>query len=247
MDPAGKGVVVAGGAGNLGRAIVAAMSASGAKVGVIDADPHGAARIGDPAVTYVRADAAAESDVAEAVGQLVERLGSVSVLVNCTGLIHSEPLINLLGAGERRHRLSTWEAVVRSNLTATFLISAHVAEHMATARTKGVIVNFSSFAAGGNPGQSAYAASKAGIEALTRVWSRELGPHGIRVVAIAPGFVDTPSTRAAMTDEVLTDWRRRTPLRRLAKTDEIVSTVAFAIANDFLTGRTLQIDGGLGV
>jgi len=108
-----------------------------------------------------------------------------------------------------------------------------------------VIVNFSSIAASGNPGQSAYAAAKAGIEAMTTVWARELGPLGIRAVAIAPGFVATPSTDAAMNPDALADLKRRTPLLRLARPAEITSAVLFAIENDFLTGTTIAVDGGL--
>ncbi len=144
--------------------------------------------------------------------------------------------MNLLAPKQKRHLLENWDRVIRSNLTATFLLSSHVAEAMATSRTKGVIINFSSVSAAGNPGQSAYAAAKAGIEALTSVWAKELGPLGVRVVTIAPGFVDTPSTRTALPDDSLKEWARRTPLRRLAKADEIAGAVMFAIENDYLTG-----------
>lgn len=146
---------------------------------------------------------------------------------------------------QRRHRISTWDATIRSNLTVTFVLGAHVAESMASTRTKGVIINFSSIAAAGNPGQSAYSAAKAGIEAMTTVWARELGPLGIRAVTIAPGFVATASTDAAMSESALSEIKRRTPLLRLAKAQEIASAVDFAIANDFLTGTTIAVNGGL--
>jgi 3-oxoacyl-[acyl-carrier protein] reductase len=145
----------------------------------------------------------------------------------------------------RRHRIETWESTIRSNLTATFVLTSHVAEHMAANRTKGVIVNISSISASGNPGQTAYSAAKAGVEAMTSVWARELGPLGIRSVAIAPGFVATPSTDAAMSADALAELRRRTPLLRLGKPEEIAAAVAFAIDNDFLTGTTIAVDGGL--
>lgn len=80
---------------------------------------------------------------------------------------------------------------------------------------------------------------------MSKVWARELGPLGIRSVAIAPGFVATESTRAALPDTALADLKRRTPLLRLGKPAEVASAVAFAIENDFLTGTTLAIDGGL--
>jgi 3-oxoacyl-[acyl-carrier protein] reductase len=160
-------------------------------------------------------------------------------------LIHSEPLLNLMDTATKRHRIQTWEATIRSNLTATFVTTSVIAEHMALSRTKGVIVNFSSIAASGNPGQTAYAAAKAGVEAMTGVWARELGPLGIRAVAIAPGFVLTESTKAAMSDDALAELKRRTPILRLGKPAEIASAVLFAIENDFVTGTTIAVDGGL--
>ena len=247
MELAGKGIVVAGGAGSIGQAVIAILRDRGARLVAIDNDPAGENRLGTSEVAYIRADAADDASVAGAVAAAVAHLGKIHALVNCTGTIHSEPLVNLLNPAHRRHALKTWDAVIRNNLTSTFLVSGYVAEHMATSRTKGVIVNFSSIAAAGNPGQTAYAAAKAGIEAMTAVWARELGPLGIRVVAIAPGFVDTPSTHAALSDALIKEWAHRTPLRRLATADEIASTVAFAIENTFLTGRTIHVDGGLTV
>lgn len=245
MDPSGKGIIVAGGAGNLGRVIAGALCRRGAQVAIIDSDAAGAKKVADLEVMYVQADAGDEVSVGRAIADVAAKLHSVDALINCIGTIHSEPLLNLLNKEQRRHRRDTWDKVIYSNLTATFMLSAHVAEHMALARTKGVIVNFSSVSASGNPGQSAYAAAKAGIEALTVVWARELGPLGIRVVAIAPGFVETESTRSALSEALLKDSIRRTPLGRLASPDEVATTVIFVLENDFVTGRTIAIDGGV--
>lgn len=245
MDPNGKGIIVAGGAGHLGRAIAAALCRRGAQVAIIDNDAHGAEKIATLEVTYVRADAGDDASAGRAIANVAAKLHRIDALINCTGSIHSEPLINLLNKEQRRHRRDTWDKVIYSNLTATFTLTARVVEHMALARTKGVIVNFSSVSAAGNPGQSAYSAAKAGIEALTVVWARELGPLGIRVVAIAPGFVETGSTRKALSEASLKDCIRRTPLGRLAAPDEIATSVIFVLENDFLTGRTIAIDGGV--
>ena len=83
------------------------------------------------------------------------------------------------------------------------------------------------------------------VGAMTVAWARELGPLGIRTVAVAPGFVDVASTHAAVNEKALADLKSRTPLRRLAASQEIASAVAFAIENDFLTGAVLHVDGGL--
>jgi 3-oxoacyl-[acyl-carrier protein] reductase len=116
---------------------------------------------------------------------------------------------------------------------------------MVRARTKGVVVSLTSVCAKGNAGQSAYSAAKAGVEALTRVWAKELGPLGLRFVAVAPGYIDTPSTRSAVPDEILDTLKRETPLRRLGHPEHVAQAIRFAIENDMLTATTLEVDGGL--
>lgn len=242
MDVRDKTAVIAGGSGNLGSAIVGALLERGARIASIDARPPDSA---PENVLTLSADLADGRDVAKALEAAVGQYGNIAVLVNCAGLIHSEPLVSLANPQQRRHGIDTWNSVIRSNLTAAFVVSSHVAEHMASVRSKGVIINFSSIAACGNPGQTAYSAAKAGVEAMTAVWARELGPLGIRAVAIAPGFVATASTQAAMPESALADIKRRTPLLRLAKPAEIASAVLFAIENDFISGTTIALDGGL--
>lgn len=234
--------MVAGGLGNLGRSVVSLLRERGARVVVVDAKAEAGQE--DDAVY---ADLSDDASFASALATAVDRCGRIWAFVNCSGLIHSEPLVSLTNSEQPRHRIETWNEAIRCNLTATFVPGARIAEHMAATRTRGVIVNFSSIAASGNPGQTAYSAAKAGVEAMTRVWSRELGPLGIRVVAIAPGFVSTASTEAAMSDALLADIKRRTPLLRLAKPEEISSAVAFAIENDFVTGTTIAVDGALAI
>lgn len=239
MDVRERSIVVAGGAGSLGSFIASDLRTRGARVIILDARESSV-----PDIPSFALDITDDDAVVTALKNIVGTHGKISALINCAGLIHSEPLINLMSA-ERTHRIETWDATIRSNLTAAFVLGARVAEHMVQCRTKGVIVNFSSVAASGNPGQSAYAAAKAGIEAMTNVWARELGPLGIRAVAIAPGFVATESTHAALTEQILADLKRRTPLLRLAKPEEIASAVVFALENDFVTGTTIAVDGGI--
>src|SRR5437763_3055663 len=114
MEIAGKAVVVAGGAGHLGRAVVDALLARGARVAVIDRDPDGASRLAGRAVSYHAADAALEDEAAAALEAAAARLDGFDALVTCAGPIHSEPVINLLRPQQRRHGLDSWNMVVRA-------------------------------------------------------------------------------------------------------------------------------------
>ena len=245
MEFSGAAVLVAGGAGQIGRAVVTALVERGTRVAVTDRLEQAQTIFADGDILYHVGDAADEADCVRVVRKTVETLGSIDALVNCAGVIHNEPLINLLKTDDRRHRLSSWDAVIRANLTSTFVLGSVVAEQMASTRTPGVIVNLSSVASAGNPGQSAYSAAKAGVEALTSAWAKELGLLGIRVVAVAPGFIDVASTHAALGESVIKDWIRKTPLRRLGRPDAVIAAIMFALENDFLTGRTIQVDGGV--
>jgi 3-oxoacyl-[acyl-carrier protein] reductase len=112
-------------------------------------------------------------------------------------------------------------------------------------RAAGVVVSVSSVAAAGNAGQSAYAAAKAGVDALTRTWAKELGPMGLRFVSIAPGFLDTPSTHAALGEAHVARLKQAVPLRRLGSTDDVFAALRHAVESDYLTGTVLEVDGGL--
>ena len=120
-----------------------------------------------------------------------------------------------------------------------------VVEQMVMHRSKGVIVNISSISACGNEGQTAYSAAKAGVNAMTVTWSKELGPMGIRCNAISPGFIDTDSTHNALKEKIIAHIHSNTPLRRLGQVEEVSQAVASVIANDFINGVILNVDGGL--
>ena len=151
----------------------------------------------------------------------IPRREPIALLVNAVGLIWNEPVLSLKGARFTGHALESFERVIRANLTAAFVTATHVAARMA--RTGGgSIVNFSSIAAGGNTGQAAYSAAKAGIEGMTRAMARELGPLGIRVNAIAPGFIDVATTRDAVAEPRPSEYVRRTPVGRLGTVEELM-------------------------
>ncbi|MBB4212096.1 3-oxoacyl-[acyl-carrier protein] reductase [Rhodothalassium salexigens DSM 2132] len=248
---AGRRLAVTGAGGHLGRAIVAGLTAHGATVAGIDrlaADgPEGEGAGTGEAETAgtIVADLSDYDAAGRALGAACDRLGGLDGLVNAAGLIHSQPLINVLAKGDaRRHGADDWRRVLDANLTSTFNASVHAADLMTASRTRGVIVSLSSVAAAGNAGQSAYAAAKAGVEALTRTWARELGPLGIRCVAIAPGFIDTASTAAALSEATIRHLKRALPLKRLGSPDAVVEAVLFALTNPYLTGEVIRVDGG---
>jgi 3-oxoacyl-[acyl-carrier protein] reductase len=144
-----------------------------------------------------------------------------------------------------KHDVGMWDKIISTDLSSLFYMTSNVVEKMIQKRTKGVIVNISSVCASGNAGQSAYSAAKAGVNALTITWSKELSLLGIRVVGISPGYTDTPSTKAAMNEEALKGIVKEVPLRRLGKPDEIADAIICAIKNDFFNGKIFQVDGGL--
>src|SRR5262249_832490 len=171
--------------------------------------------------------------------------GPISILVNAVGLIRNAPLVNVAAGGDRRHSFELWRETIDANLTTVFLATVNQVDRMVATRTRGVVVSLSSIAAAGNAGQAAYSAAKAGVNALTAAWAKELGLLGIRFVSISPGFIDTASTHAALNEAVVKEWTKKTPLRRLGGASEITSAVLFAIENDYVTGKVLEVAGGL--
>ena len=143
------------------------------------------------------------------------------------------------------HDFCEWDRIIAVNLSSYFYVTACVLKKMVSQRTKGVIVSISSISARGNAGQSAYSASKAGIEALTKTWAKELGPLGIRAVCIAPGFIDTEGTHGAISEAMIKSWKRKVPLKRLGTIEEITNAVTMMIENEFFNGKILELDGGL--
>ena len=247
MDLRGKKVIVTGGVRGLGRAMVDKLIANDAQVTVFDLNVAGLdeLRRQQTGVNCVECDVSDYEQVGLATARYHEEFGAADVLVNNAGILYSEPLIKITPAGVARHDPVMWSRVLTADLNSVFYMTSYVVEKMITTRKKGVIVNISSVSAGGNAGQSAYSAAKAGVNALTAVWAKELSPMGIRVVAVAPGFTETDSTKEALSETALRETIKRVPLRRLGKPEEIAKGVLSAIENDFFNGKVLELDGGL--
>jgi 3-oxoacyl-[acyl-carrier protein] reductase len=236
--------VVSGGQGSLGGPIAEHLADAGWQV--LSLDRAGDAEANPSHANLVaRVMNASESDAVEqALAAAIPASEPIALLVNAIGILWNEPILTLRGALFQPHRIETWREAIEANLTAPFIVASRVATRMA--RTGGgVIVNFSSVSARGNVGQAAYSAAKAGIEGLTKTMAAELGPLGIRVNAIAPGFIDVASTRAVMQPNQLSQIADRTPSRRLGTVQEVIGAIEFLAMNTFVNGVVLDVNGGL--
>lgn len=168
-----------------------------------------------------------------------------NVLINNAGSIFSSPLISLFSREDKKHSFENWQRTISLNLNTVFISSVNAVEQFVSKRTKALIINISSLSARGNMGQSAYSAAKAGVEALTKTWSKELSMFGIRAAAIAPGFFDTDSTHSALSSKIIENLTKQIPMGRLGNTDELVNAVKFIIENEYYNGKILELDGGM--
>lgn len=181
--------------------------------------------VGDPAsIEAFVSDALALSD------------GHIDILVNNAGITRDATLLKM--------HLKDFDAVMNVNLRGVFLMTQAVAKYM-VAQGSGVILNASSVVANGNFGQTNYAAAKAGVEAMTVTWARELAKHGVRVNAVAPGFTNTPMT-APLPEKAKERTIASTPLGRFGTPEEIANVYAFLASHDarFITGQIIKVDGG---
>jgi 3-oxoacyl-[acyl-carrier protein] reductase len=236
-------VVITGAAGAIGRAFVRHYLARDRTVLALDRNVAALADVGGDCVVR-EVDLTEDAAVKTVLDGVLSAADRVPLLINAVGLIWNEPLLALRGGTIAVHTAASWRRVIEANLTAPFIAASLLAARMARAGG-GAIVNFSSIASGGNAGQTAYAAAKAGIEGLTKTMAAELGPFGIRVNAVALGFIDAPTTHAALPQGQATGLAARTPLGRLGQIDEVIGAVEFLAENSFTTGAVLRVDGGL--
>jgi 3-oxoacyl-[acyl-carrier protein] reductase len=190
-------------------------------------------------------DVSNEAAVRSVFADILGRFGPADILVNNAGVLRDGLLVQPESEGvARKLPTAQWRTVLETNLTGPFLMGREfAASRLESGCGGGLIVNISSLTSTGNPGQSNYAAAKAGLDALTRTWALELAPYGTRVVGIAPGLTDTPM--AARLDEAARQAMiEQIPARRMASVHEIWLGLRFAIECDYFNGRVLAIDGG---
>lgn len=247
MKIAGLRIIITGAGSGFGKEMAIQLTEKGAKVAAIDINRTALDNLKKqhPEINTWVCDVADYTQVDKTVDEIFVAFGGLEVLINNAGIMKNAPLVNMLDKNKKRHSVELWNDVIAINQSAVFYMTRAFADNMVSNRCKGIIINISSIAAGGNAGQTAYSASKAAVEAMTKVWAKELGRIGIRAVAIAPGFMNTSGTHDALEEKMLAQWIEKTPLHRTGTIDEVVKTVFFVIDNDYLNGTVISVNGGL--
>jgi NAD(P)-dependent dehydrogenase (short-subunit alcohol dehydrogenase family) len=242
----GKRVLVTGAARGIGRATAERFAAEGARLLLADRQAdllHQTAeeirtKLGAQVLAYVM-DVSKKVEVEGMMAYALTELGGIDVLINNAGICREATLLEMSE--------ETWDETMDINLKGPFLVAQAVAREMVKAGS-GTIVNMSSTnGLVGEAGYAAYNASKGGVLLLTRTMALELGPLGIRVNCLAPGYVVTPmSTALDTSDRVVTYARDKIPLARVARPEEVASVFAFLASDDasFINGEAIVIDGG---
>ena len=240
----GRVALVTGAARGIGAATAVALAEAGARVAVLDRDGDGIERTAD-AIGRAGSDALAiPADVTDvpamerAVDTVVAEWGRLDVLVNNAGIVRDATLGKVSD--------EDWTATLDVNLRGAMIGTRAALRPMRAAGAGRILSATSVVARMGNYGQTAYAASKAGIIGLTRAWARELGPLGITANAVAPGFIDTDMAKG-VPEKVLSALLERTAARRLGRPEEVAAVYVF-LASDlasFMNGAVVGVDGGL--
>ena len=245
MQLDGKTALVTGGSRGIGRACVAALASAGARVTFVYHQNREAAdtlvaelRGQDREVHAVQADVSDTARAQQVVDQFVDQFEQLDILVNSAGVIRDGLLATMTP--------EAWRDVIDTNLTGTYNYCRAACQPMMS-RRQGSIVNISSVASEfGSRGQVNYAASKGGIDALTRCLAKELAARKVRVNAVAPGMIETEMSQAVRNlagDQI----KGAIPLRRIGQPEEIANVVRFLASDEasYLTGQVIRVDGGL--
>lgn len=241
----GKVALITGAARGIGKAIALKYASEGANVAFTDLAID---EIAEQTVSEIKAlgvmakgyaSNAANFDEAHAViEEVIKDFGKIDILVNNAGITRDTLMLRMTEA--------QWDAVLTVNLKSAFNFMHAIAPVMMKQRSGSIISMSSVVGIGGNAGQANYAASKAGLIGLTKSMAKEIGPRGVRVNAIAPGFIITEMT-AKLSEEVRAEWAKSIPLRR-GGTPEDVANVATFLASDlssYVTGQVIHVCGGM--
>lgn len=241
-----KVALITGAAQGIGLATALKFACEGARVVVcdvrqaaVDAAVAQCTALGADAVGFVM-DVTQRPMVDAVVARVLERFGRIDVLVNNAGITQDARL--------QKMTLEQFDRVIDVNLRGVFHCTQAVVDTL-VAQGSGVILNASSVVGiYGNFGQTNYAASKFGVIGFTKTWSRELGPKGVRVNAVAPGFVQTPIL-GTIPEKVIQEMEHRVPLRRLGQPEEIANVYAFLASDEasYINGAVIEVSGGMTV
>ena len=234
----GRRCLVTGAARGIGRRIAQRLVAEGMQVTLLDIDP---------AVVEVARSLGSSSAVVDLADASETRQVLASgpdepywLVVNNAGVFSKTPLLEMT--------LEEWDRVQQINVRSMVVVIQALAPAMVAAGAGGRIVNVASMAAKlGTPGEAAYAASKAAVVALTRIAAMELGPHGLTVNSICPGYVLTEMGADTRTGEQVAAWTAKSPLGRLGEPDDVASAVVFLASDDgsYMTGQAINVTGGM--
>jgi gluconate 5-dehydrogenase len=249
FDITGRRALVTGSTRGIGLALASALVRAGCATVLHGRDAAALDRVRDAlraeagpgvAVDAVGFDVTDPAAVAAGVAEVQAAGGGLDILVNNAGIQHREPALTV--------DPSVWHRVLATNLTGPFLVSQAVAPGM-VARGRGKIVNVCSLQSElARPGITPYAAAKGGLKLLTRGLCAELGPYGIQVNGIGPGYIATDLTAPLRADPQFDAWvRRRTPAGRWGTTDDLVGALLFLVspASDYVNGQIIYVDGGM--
>ncbi len=244
FDLSGQFAIVTGGGAGIGKAIALELARCGAGVAICGRRPEPLAETADEIGALGRRVFTGQVDVADSasvvsfVANAVKEFGKIDILVNNAGVTKDNLLMRMTE--------EEWDAVLDTNLKGAFLFSKALARPMMKQRS-GTIVNIASVVAQiGNAGQCNYSASKAGLIAMTKSMAKELASRGIRVNAVAPGFITSRMTDA-IPDDLKQKMLEHIPAARFGNPEDVAKAVAFLCSSDasYITGQTLAVNGGL--
>ena len=245
----GKTALITGATRGIGKGIALKFASEGANIAftgrganenmlaALEATRQEVEALGVKCIAYA-SDAANFAQTEETVKKVKEDFGSIDILVNNAGITKDGLMLRMTE--------EQWDTVINANLKSAFNF-IHACLPIMMRQRGGSIINMSSVVGvHGNAGQANYAASKAGMIALAQSVAQEMGPKGIRVNTIAPGFIETAMTEA-LPDEIRKEWTKKIPLRRAGQTEDVANTALY-LASDlssYVTGQVIQVDGGM--